>query len=106
VNLGGEKYRFHAVNCTCKMAVCRCPVDFIVFYAQENTSEWIVERTSDKHEMARGSLEEMMALVDGPDPKFPNGRRAHWAEDMGRARAKIWELEYVYGTKKHEDVGK
>lgn len=82
--LTDETYRTHADPCTCGMAVCRCPVDFIVFYAQGNSSQWIVERTSDQQEMARGSLAEMMALVDGPEPKFPKGRRAHWAEDMQR----------------------
>lgn len=68
----------------CKMAVCRCPVDYIVFYAKQNSNEWIIERTSDKQEMARGTLDEMIALIEEPDSKFPNGRRAHWSEDMLR----------------------
>lgn len=90
-----EKYRIRAANCVCEWVVCRCPVDFIVYYAQK-ASEWVVERTADKQEMARGSLEEMMAQVDGPNPKYPNGRRAHISEDMERRRPEIFDLDYKF----------
>ena len=80
--------RCRAINCKCRWGVCRCPVDYIVFYAQGNSGQWVVERTSAKAEMARGSLEEMMLLV-GPEGAFP-GRRAHWAEDMGRFRPSVF----------------
>jgi hypothetical protein len=81
-------------GCNCGMAVCRCPVQFIVFYSQDD-GEWIVERTEDKVSVARGSLEDMMALVTGPNAEFP-GRRAHWAEDSLRFRFAIFYLDAKY----------
>jgi hypothetical protein len=77
------------------MAVCRCPVRFIVYYAQKNSKQWIVECTEDGSEVARGTLAEMMALVTGPDAKYP-GRRAHYAEDMLRFKPTIFEMEFQY----------
>ena len=88
-----EKYSTRAPDCVCEWLICRCPVDYVVYYAQK-ASEWVVERTTDKQEMARGTLEAMMALVEGSNPKYPNGRRAHLSEDMGRHRFYIFELDY------------
>lgn len=99
VRMSQKTYRTRARECTCRMAVCRCPVDYIVYYAPESEGEWIVERTSDKAEVARGSLQDMMALVDGDNPKFPNGRRAHLAEDLPRIKPGVFGTEYEYPVK-------
>lgn len=85
----GEKYPTSAKDCICGMTVCRCPVDYIVYYIKEEEwsgkdAQWKIERTSDNQEMERGSLKDMMALIMGSDPKYQNGRRAHLAEDMLR----------------------
>ncbi len=90
--------RTHVKNCSCKMVVCRCPVDYMVFYNEEK-KEWIIERTSDKREMEHGSLEDMILLIEGDVPKYINARRAHWAEDLRHLRhflARIWDTPFEY----------
>ena len=95
-------YYDHVKGCTCKMAVRRCPVDYIVFYSAsdaEPNKPWIIERVSDKVTVERGLLEDMMTLVqteDGSEPKYPNGRRAHLGEDILRNPPRIFSLEYKY----------
>ena len=99
LNADGEEYRIRAEGCSCGWAVCRCPVDFIVYFAGlANGGEWIVERVSDKQEMARGGLADMMALVEGETLKFPNGRRAHSSEDMLRLKPSIFFCDYKNGS--------
>jgi hypothetical protein len=68
----------------------------VVFYAQNGKAEWVVERTSDGEEMARGSLEAMIGLIEGEHPQFLNARRAHEAEDIMRWRPKIFEMDWKY----------
>jgi hypothetical protein len=90
--------RTRAPNCTCKWAICKCPVEFIVYYAQNNFEEWIIERTSDGAEIRRGSLERMMDLINH-NPEFASSRRAHHAEDMLRWRPRILDVVNTYGAK-------
>lgn len=90
-----EKYCTRPQGCTCRMAVCRCPVAYIVYYKQGSgalgqTGTWTIERTNDQQVLEEGTLEAMMALIGGPNPKYPNGRRAHLAEEMLRYRSVLF----------------
>jgi hypothetical protein len=72
--------------------------EFIVFHRQSDvkagrlTSDWIMERVSDKAVMEHGPLVAMLALIG--TEKYPNSRRSTWAEDTLRYRPASFYGDY------------
>lgn len=79
----------------------RAPADFVVYYQQGSGTHgspgvWDLERVSDGKVLESGTLEEMLALIK--TDKYPDARRATWAEDMLRWKPGIFYMEYHYGN--------
>lgn len=77
----------------------RRPADYLVYYQQGSGTHgrpgvWEIERVADGAKLESGTLEEMLALIK--TDKYPNARRATWAEDMLRAKSGIFYMEYRY----------
>jgi hypothetical protein len=73
---------------------------FIVFYRQD-TDDWVMERASDGQAMESGTLDEMLAMIG---TKYPNARRATWAEDMGRYRPFFLSAEAKIAQERVDDA--
>src|SRR5262245_18670173 len=78
------------------------PTDFIVYYSQSGKPEWHLERVADGAILHRGSLEEMLDLL----PRYPNSRRASWAEDMLRWKPSIFREDCSAVFEKLDALGR
>lgn len=60
--------------------------EFIIF-ARSSNSDWVLERTADCQVVESGTLKQMLDLIG---TKYPNARRATWAEDTLRLRPGVF----------------